>query len=96
MEKAEVLMTSITAFELPLGANLSKKREQRRGEVESLINQHKIVAFNRESASMAAERGAELKIEGTQLEIRDLFNAYICLTEKNPNINKQQSPLRKK
>ncbi|MEM4727507.1 MAG: type II toxin-antitoxin system VapC family toxin [Candidatus Bathyarchaeia archaeon] len=96
VEKAEVLMTSITAFELPLGANLSKKREQRRGEVESLINQHKIVAFNRESASMAAERGAELKIEGTQLEIRDLFNAYICLTEKTPILTNNKAHYEKK
>lgn len=82
--KAEIFMTSITAFELLLGANLSKKREQRKGEVESLLNQHEIIAFNWESASMAAEKGAELKIEGIPLEIRDLFNACICLTAKTP------------
>jgi len=83
-KKTEVLITSVTAFELLLGANLSTKREQRIIEVESLINQHKILAFTHESAKEAAEKGAKLKLEGIPVELRDLFNASICLSRKIP------------
>ena len=46
-KKAEIFITSITAFELLLGANLSSKRARRRLEVESLLHQLKILDFNR-------------------------------------------------
>ena len=90
-KKAEVLMTSITAFELLLGANLSSKREERTIEVESLLNQHEILAFTRDSAKKAAEKGAELRLKGALVDIRDLLNASICLTKKIPILTKNKA-----
>lgn len=84
MGRAEVFMTSVTAFELLLGANLSSKRERRIIEVESLLDQHSILAFTRDSARKAAEKGAELRARGLTVEIRDLFNASICLLRNIP------------
>jgi predicted nucleic acid-binding protein len=81
-EKADIFITSITAFELLLGANLSSKREMRLIEVESLLDQHNILNFTRESAKKAAEKGAELREKGISIEIRDLFIASICLINK--------------
>ena len=89
--KAEVYITSITAFELLLGASLSSKRERRIIEVESLLDQHSILTFTRESARKAAEKGAELRAEGIPIEIRDLFNASICLTRKIPILTKNKT-----
>ena len=89
--KAEVYITSITAFELHLGASLSSKRKRRIIEVESLLDQHSILTFTRESARKAAEKGAELRAEGIPVEIRDLFNASICLTRKIPILTKNKT-----
>jgi len=90
-KKAEVLITSITAFELLLGANLSSKREERIIEVESLLNQHEILAFDRDSANEAAKKGSELRVEGAVVEIRDLLNASICLSRKIPILTKNKA-----
>ena len=90
-KKAEVYITSITAFELLLGASLSSKRERRIIEVESLLDQHSILNFTSESARKAAEKGAELRAEGIPVEIRDLFNASICLTRKIPILTKNKT-----
>ena len=89
-EKADTFITSITAFELLLGANLSSKRERRVLEVESLLHQLKILNFNWESAEKAAEEGAELKAEGVPIGIRDLFNASICLATNIPILTKNK------
>lgn len=88
--RSEVYVTSITAFELLLGANLSSKRERRIIEVESLLEQHGILNFTHESARKAAEKGAELRSEGIPIEIRDLFNASICLINKIPILTKNK------
>ena len=89
-EKAESYITSITAFELLLGAHLSSRRERRINEVESLLDQHKILAFNRYEAEKAAEKCAELRVKGALVEIRDLFNASICLSKKIPILTKNK------
>jgi len=90
-KKAEVFITSITTFELLLGANLSLKREERTIGVESLLNQHDILAFGRDSAKEAAEKGAELRAEGAVVGIRDLLNASTCLSRKIPILTKNKA-----
>jgi len=90
-KKAEIYITSITAFELLLGASLSSKKERRIIEVESLLNQHSILSFTHESARKAAEKGADLRAKGIPIEIRDLFNASICLTRKTPILTKNKT-----
>jgi len=90
-KKSEVLITSITAFELLLGANLSSKRQKRIIEVESLLNQHEILAFARNDANEAAKKGAEFKAKGATVEIRDLLNASICLSRKIPILTRNKT-----
>ncbi|MEM3594117.1 MAG: type II toxin-antitoxin system VapC family toxin [Candidatus Jordarchaeaceae archaeon] len=83
-KKAEIFLTSVTAFELLLGASLSSKRERRIVEVESLLDQHTVLTFTLDSAKKAAEKGSELRAKGISIEIRDLFNASMCLLKKIP------------
>jgi tRNA(fMet)-specific endonuclease VapC len=90
-KKADTLITCITAFELLLGANLSTKHEKRIIEVESLLDQHGVLNFTRDSAKKAAEKGAELRAKGLPIEIRDLFNASICLLEKIPLLTRNKA-----
>lgn len=89
--RAEVFVTSITAFELLLGANLSSRREERTVEVESLLDQHNTLPFTRESAREAAEKGAELRVKGATVEIRDLLNASMCLSKGIPILTKNKA-----
>ena len=84
-------ITSITAFELLLGASLSSKREKRIIEVESLLDQYNILNLTREIAKKAAEKGAGLRAKGIQIDIRDLFNASICLARKIPILTKNKT-----
>lgn len=90
-KKTDVFITSITAFELLLGANLSSKRERRTIEVESLLDQHNILTFTHDSAKKAAEERAGLKTKGAPIEIRDLFNASICLLKKTPILTRNKT-----
>jgi tRNA(fMet)-specific endonuclease VapC len=90
-KKAEVFITSITAFELLLGANLSSKREARITEVESLLDQHNTLNFTRDTARTAAGKGAELRTEGIPIEIRDLFIASICLINELSLLTRNKS-----
>jgi len=90
-KRAESFITSITAFELLLGALFSSKREKRTMEVESLLDQQSILAFSREEARKAAEKGAELRAKGAMVEIRDLFNASICLTKRIPILTRNKA-----
>jgi len=90
-KKVRVCITSITGFELLLGASLSSKREKRTLEVESLLHQHEILAFTLDAARKAAEKGAQLKEKGTPIEIRDLLNASICLNNKIPILTRNKA-----
>ena len=90
-KKAEMYITSITAFELLLGASLSSKREKRIIEIESLLDQYNILNLTRETAKKAAEKGAGLRAKDIQINIRDLFNASICLARKTPILTKNKT-----
>ncbi len=90
-EKTKIFITSITAFELMLGANLSSKCEERIIEVESLLNQHEVLAFALDDALKASEKGAELRVKGTVIDIRDLLNASICISRKIPILTKNRA-----
>jgi len=53
-------------------------------EAKSFIEQRNIFAFDRQSATKSSEKGAQLNRLGTGIEIRDLFNASICVTQDIP------------
>jgi tRNA(fMet)-specific endonuclease VapC len=82
--KANLLITSISAFELLMGAHLSSRKSQRIAEAESLIEQHIVLSLDKAAATIASQVGSELKTQGAGVEIRDLFNGAICLTRKIP------------
>nr|MDO8080136.1 type II toxin-antitoxin system VapC family toxin [Candidatus Freyarchaeota archaeon] len=90
-KKADIFITSVTAFELLLGANLSSKREMRVMEVESLLDQYNVLSFTRDSAKRASDKGAELRVKGSSIEIRDLFNATICLSKDIPLLTRNKA-----
>jgi len=56
-----------------------------------LLNQHEILAFDRDSANEAANKGAELRVKGAMMEIRDLLNASICSSKKIPILTKNKA-----
>jgi len=90
-KKAKVLLTSIVAFELLLGAKLSSKREERLSEVQSLLDQHEISSFDADAAHVASDIGTELRKKGQTMEVRDLLNASICVAKHLPVLTKNKS-----
>lgn len=89
--KAQLLATSISVFELLMGAHLSSRREQRIAETESLIEQHPVLSFDKVAAAKASQVGSQLKNKGLAVEIRDLFNGSICLTRNVPILTNNRS-----
>jgi len=90
-KKAEIYTTSVTMFELLLGAHISSKRQERINEVQSLLDQCGLLLFDRGSAEKAAEKGAELRLKGHTLDVRDLLNASICLSKSMPILTKNRA-----
>jgi tRNA(fMet)-specific endonuclease VapC len=88
---SKLAISSISAFELLFGANLSSKREQRVSEVQSLFELHSILPFDRGSATCASVVAADLRSRGKAIEIRDLFNAAICLSREIPILTRNRS-----
>lgn len=83
------MVTTVSAFELHLGAELlSSKRSQ---EVSSLLEHHQILPFDKASARNAARIGAELRKAGKGIEMRDLFNAAICIAHGVPILTRNIS-----
>ncbi len=87
--KASVGTTSITVFELLLGAKqASFKRHE---EAKNLVEQQtSIYPFDKSAADAASELGAELKRQGRQIEIRDLFIASICISRGIPLLTRNK------
>jgi tRNA(fMet)-specific endonuclease VapC len=89
--KGTVAITSITAFELLFGARQSKLRQKRYDEAQSLIGQqHHVFPFNEPAADKASEIGTELRRLGRSIEIRDLFNASICVSRNIPILTRNR------
>ena len=90
--KSAVGTSSITAFELLIGARQPNLSTRRYDEAKSLIERQQfILPFDLESAEMASEVGAELRQKGEGIEIRDLFIASICLAKKIPLLTRNRS-----
>jgi len=89
--KASVGVTSITVFELLLGARQPSLKEKRYEEAKSLIEQHDVFAFDKHAAVEASEIGAELNRLGAGIEIRDLFNASICVNQGIPILTRNKN-----
>lgn len=89
--KASVGITSVTAFELLLGARQPNVREKRLEEAKSLIEQQEfILPFDETSANKASEIGAELMRAGKVIEIRDLFIGSMCIGRGIPLLTRNK------
>ncbi len=90
--KASISITAITVFELLIGARRSHQKEKRYDEAKSLIEQQDaILSFDKSAADRASEIGAELKRTGKEIEIRDLFNASICINQNLPILTRNKN-----
>lgn len=59
-------------------------KEKRSDEALSLIEQHLLFAFDKSAAEKTSDIGTKLRQLGKQIEIRDLFNASICISRRIP------------
>jgi len=85
------MISSVTAFELLFGGYLSTKRDERLSEVNSMLEQHVILSFDSSSANQAASIAADIQTSGKSIEIRDLFNAGICISADIPVLTRNKS-----
>jgi len=89
--RGAIVVTAITAFELLFGARHSDKRQKRYEEARSLIEQQqRVLPFDKSAANKASEIGTELKRLGKGIEIRDLFNASICISQNIPMLTRNR------
>ncbi len=92
MNRGRVAITSITAFELLFGARYSDRKEKRYGEARSLVEQQqRVLPFDKSAADKASEIGAELRRVGKEIELRDLFNASICVNHNLPILTRNKA-----
>jgi tRNA(fMet)-specific endonuclease VapC len=90
--KASVGVTSISVFELLLGARQPNLKEKRYEEAKSFMEQqHHVFAFDGRAAEKASEISAQLNRLGAGIEIRDLFNAAICVDQDIPILTRNKN-----
>ena len=90
--KASVGVTSITVFELLLGARQANLKEKRYEEAKSFVEQqHRIFAFDASATQKASEIGAQLNRLGAGIEIRDCSMPAICVKQDIPILTRNKN-----
>jgi len=79
LKDKSIAFTTITAFELFLGAELSKKRDQNIKPVQSLVEQFPILPLSIKSAYIAGSIYADLQKKRQMIELNDIYIAAITL-----------------
>lgn len=74
-KQEQIFITSITLFELLIGATNPKKKE----DVDKLTNGISVLTLDEKSAKIASEIYLNLKSKNQIVEFRDIFIAAICL-----------------
>ncbi len=80
VKQQEIFITSITLFELLIGATNSDKKE----DVYKLVSGIPVLTLDEESSKAASEVFLKLKSQNQIIEIRDIFIAAICLKNGYP------------
>jgi len=80
--------TSISAFELYLGARLAPQPEKRRLEVKGILWIMNCLHFDEAAANTASEISVALEMKGELIEVRDLFIGAIARTSRLPLVTK--------
>lgn len=79
-KKSEIQITSVTLYELLIGATNEQKRE----DVYKIITGVPVLAFDTESSKIAATIFKRLKAINKIIEFRDIFIAAICINNNLP------------
>jgi len=94
LKDKSIALTSITAFELFLGAELSNKHDQNMKAIQSLVQQFPVLPFSIKSAYLAGGIFSHLQKKGQMIELNDIYIAAITLEHNaelaTDNINHYQ------
>ncbi|MCF8365440.1 MAG: type II toxin-antitoxin system VapC family toxin [Bacteroidales bacterium] len=78
--KSEIQITSVTLYELLIGAT----NEQKRDDVFKIITGVAVLPFDTDSSKIAASIFQTLKAKNKIIEFRDIFIAAICINNGLP------------
>jgi tRNA(fMet)-specific endonuclease VapC len=79
-DKIEISISSITIYELFMGVNTEKKRE----EIQILTGDLNLLSFNYEIATKSAEIYNDLKYKNQLIEFRDIFIGATAIVNQLP------------
>ncbi len=79
LKDKSIAFTTITAFELFLGAEISKKSDQNMKAIKSLVQQFPVLPLSIKSAYIAATIYSDLQKKGQMIELNDIYIAAITL-----------------
>ena len=79
LKDKSIAFTTITAFELFLGAELSKNRDQNMKPVQSLVQQFPVLPLSIKSAYIAGTIYLDLQKKGQMIELNDIYIAAVTL-----------------
>ncbi len=79
LKDKSIAFTTITAFELFLGAEISKKYDHNMKAVKSLIQQFPVLPLSIKSSYIAATIYSDLQKKGQLIELNDIYIAAVTL-----------------
>ena len=79
LKDKSIAFTTITAFELFLGAEISKKYDQNMKAIKSLVQQFPVLPLSIKSAYIAATIYSDLQKKGQMIELNDIYIAAVTL-----------------
>ena len=79
LKDKSIAFTTITAFELFLGAEISKKYDQNMKAIKSLIQQFPVLPLSIKSSYIAATIYSDLQKKGQMIELNDIYIAAVTL-----------------
>jgi predicted nucleic acid-binding protein len=79
LKDKSIAFTTITAFELFLGAEISKKSDQNMKAIKSLVQQFPVLPLSIKSAYIAATIYSDFQKKGQMIELNHIYIAAITL-----------------
>lgn len=83
LKDKSVGLTSITTFELYLGAELSKKRDNNKKIIHNLFQQFPIFSFSLKASYISATIYSDLQKKGQMIELNDIYIASIVIDQNS-------------
>ena len=84
LKNKSICLSSITAFELFLGAELSAKNEKNVDAVKKIVQQYPVLQFDIKSSYIAGKISANLQKKGKIIELNDIYIAAIAVKNRIP------------